>query len=182
MKYIGIDGCKAGWIAWIVSDNQAPVFKVVREDNYAQRLFAYIKDAELSSATLISFTFSSQTKNPEREPSTRPDLMFDALAEAAQSADITLVIGQAVKSQSKLERDLSRLSLAGVSIKLSPKLHAKVSIFDLNGRKAWLLGSSNITYGGFKGNTELNVVGYREADYEAVAKSVDAIVKTATQF
>ena len=30
MKYIGIDGCKAGWIAWIVSDNQAPVFKVVK--------------------------------------------------------------------------------------------------------------------------------------------------------
>ncbi|EDK26652.1 hypothetical protein VSWAT3_09148 [Vibrionales bacterium SWAT-3] len=30
MKYIGIDGCKAGWIAWIVSDAQAPVFKVVK--------------------------------------------------------------------------------------------------------------------------------------------------------
>ena len=30
MKYIGIDGCKAGWIAWIVSDDQEPVFKVVK--------------------------------------------------------------------------------------------------------------------------------------------------------
>jgi len=159
-----------------------PVFKVVREDNYAQRLFSYIKDAELSSATLISFTFSSQTKNPERGRSTRPDVMFDALANAAQSADITLVIGQEVKYGSNLERDLRRLSLAGVSVKLSPKLHAKVSIFNLNGRKIWLLGSSNITYSGFKANTELNVVGYREADYEAVAKSIDAIVKTAKQF
>jgi len=159
-----------------------PVFKVVREDNYARRLFNYIKDAELSSATLISFTFSSQAKNPVREPSTKPDVMFDALAEAAQFADITLVIGQAVKYGSNLERDLTRLSLAGVSIKLSPKLHAKVSIFNLNGRKIWLLGSSNITYSGFKGNTELNVVGYRDADYEAVAKSVDAIVNNAKQF
>jgi predicted RNase H-like nuclease len=29
MKYIGIDGCKAGWIAWIVSGNEIPTFKVV---------------------------------------------------------------------------------------------------------------------------------------------------------
>ncbi|MEZ8067014.1 DUF429 domain-containing protein [Vibrio sp. FF145] len=30
MKYIGIDGCKAGWIAWIVSGNETPEFKVVK--------------------------------------------------------------------------------------------------------------------------------------------------------
>ncbi|MFA0025627.1 DUF429 domain-containing protein, partial [Vibrio sp. 10N.261.49.A5] len=30
MKYIGIDGCKAGWIAWIVSGNEPPEFKVVK--------------------------------------------------------------------------------------------------------------------------------------------------------
>ncbi|MEZ8580419.1 DUF429 domain-containing protein [Vibrio splendidus] len=29
MKYIGIDGCKAGWIAWIISGNEPPTFKVV---------------------------------------------------------------------------------------------------------------------------------------------------------
>ncbi|WP_192890041.1 DUF429 domain-containing protein [Vibrio bathopelagicus] len=29
MKYIGIDGCKTGWIAWIVSHNEIPTFKVV---------------------------------------------------------------------------------------------------------------------------------------------------------
>ena len=28
MKYIGIDGCKTGWIAWIISDNAEPTFKV----------------------------------------------------------------------------------------------------------------------------------------------------------
>ncbi|WP_261885313.1 DUF429 domain-containing protein [Vibrio pomeroyi] len=60
MKYIGIDGCKAGWIAWIVSDNQAPVFKVVKAlDELASDL--------IGSTTLIDMPIGfSDAQTPDR--------------------------------------------------------------------------------------------------------------------
>ncbi|NAZ45868.1 DUF429 domain-containing protein [Vibrio toranzoniae] len=60
MKYIGIDGCMAGWIAWIVSDNQAPTFKVV---NTLDELV----DELAGSTTLIDMPIGfSDVQTPDR--------------------------------------------------------------------------------------------------------------------
>ncbi|MEZ8224566.1 DUF429 domain-containing protein [Vibrio splendidus] len=60
MRYIGIDGCKAGWIAWIVSDNQTPVFKVVKA------LDELVSDL-IGSTALIDMPIGfSDAKTPDR--------------------------------------------------------------------------------------------------------------------
>lgn len=60
MKYIGIDGCKAGWIAWIVSDNAVPAYKVV---NTLDELV----DELAGSTTLIDMPIGfSDSQTPDR--------------------------------------------------------------------------------------------------------------------
>jgi phosphatidylserine/phosphatidylglycerophosphate/cardiolipin synthase-like enzyme len=143
-------------------------------------MYDCIRDSNLVSATIISFSFSGNTGVAEERGSKIS--MLDLLADAAQAASITLVIGQPIKVRSGIHTDLSRLSLSGVNVMLEFDLHAKVALFDFGDRKTWMIGSSNVTRGGFSDNAEVNLIGYRESEYKLIAASVDEIVKRASSF
>ncbi len=141
-----------------------------------------IRDSNLISATIISFSFAGNTGVAGEREFESKITIFDLLAEAAQAASITIVVGQPIKVRSKIHTDLNRLSLSGVSVMLGFDLHAKVALFDFGDRKTWMVGSSNVTRGGFSDNAEVNLIGYRESEYKLIAASVDEIVNSASSF
>jgi len=145
-------------------------------------MYDCIRDSNLVSATIISFSFFGNTGVGGEKEFESKISMFDLLAEAAQSASITLVIGQPIKNQAKIHTDLNRLSLAGVSVMLGFDNHAKVALFDFGDRKTWMVGSSNVTRGGFSDNAEVNLIGFRESEYKLIATSVSEIVNSASLF
>jgi hypothetical protein len=165
-----------------MSNINIPCFSAARETKYGMRLYESIRDPNLVSATLVSFSFSGEVFVGEEKNSNMNVRMFDLLSEAAQTADITLVIGQPIRPHTKIHTNLSRLSLSGVKVMLGFDLHAKVALFDFGDRKAWMVGSSNVTRGGVRDNAEINLVGYRAPEYEMVASSVDEIVTNASVF
>ena len=159
-----------------------PCFSVARESKYGRRMSDCIRDNNLVSATIVSFSFSGSAGVAGDKEFESKISVFDLLAEAAQSASITLVIGQPIKNRSKIHTDLNRLSLSGVSVMLGFDLHAKVALFDFGERKTWMIGSSNVTRGGFSDNAELNLIGHRESEYMQLATSVAEIVNSASSF
>jgi hypothetical protein len=75
-------------------------------------------------------------------------------------------------------RGLERLHIAGADVRLHPRLHAKVYLFQsADDRCAFAVGSSNLTHQGmgFKW-AECNVRGFHPAEYENVLRATQRIV------
>lgn len=103
-----------------------------------------------------------------------------ALQAAAMNADVTVVIAdKPAREPNHEERRRSAifdLLRAGANVLTHETLHAKVFLFEEEGRCCWMVGSSNLTGGGLGANAEVNLRGYHEADYEAVRRSVQSLV------
>ena len=163
------------------NSNSVRCFRAVREETFAIKMSDIIRHPGLVSATLITFAFSGNVGLPATD-SRSGNKLFEMIGNAAQDADVTLVTGTAINPNCPGHRDLSRLSLSGVNVLTHPTLHAKVFLFDLGDRKIWMVGSSNLTRGGFAENAELNLIGYRSEEYDQIKVSADEIIAGSSLF
>jgi hypothetical protein len=133
----------------------------------------------LQSATLVSFAFDPDFKWAFREAMT--DRLVTAMHRAASVAELTVVVATNVARESseagyRRRRALSQLSMAGATVLLHDTLHAKVYLFEEEGRCCWVVGSSNMTAGGLGKNSEVSLRGFHDSDFGAVHRSVQQLV------
>jgi phosphatidylserine/phosphatidylglycerophosphate/cardiolipin synthase-like enzyme len=152
-----------------------PRFSCVDAHGVSRLIHEWLTRPTLRSATLVSFTFDPDFKWAFRDAMT--DRLVGAMHRAAGIAELTVVVATNVVRESSVagqrrRRALSQLSIAGATVLLHDTLHAKVYLFEEEGRCCWVVGSSNMTTGGLGKNSEVSLRGFHDSDFGAVHKSV----------
>jgi len=150
-------------------------FSAIREDKLARLLSRWLGIPGLEEVVLVSFAFNPRLKNGDGPLARKLELL-------ASSTTVTLItaLPQGTEAQNvhaRNQRSVFRgLVVAGVRVLIHDTLHAKVYLFRRGDKVCWVVGSSNLTHGGLSGNTEINVAGYRIADYREVLSQVEEII------
>lgn len=147
-------------------------------------LLEWLTRPYLRMATLVSFTFDLDF---QWQFSHAPSLyLAKAIQSAAASADVTIVIANTPArdpvKEARRETVLNLLQRSGVTILTHDTLHAKAFLFEEEGRMCWVVGSSNLTGGGLRTNSEANLRGHHESDYASVRSAVNALVAAARPY
>ena len=151
-----------------------PVFHVLRENRLEVLLNKWLRRSDLDEVVLVSFGFNPRYQSGDSTLARKLELL-------APRTDVTLItviprssnnvrVEAAHQSQS-----LAKLVNAGVNVLIHDRLHAKVYLFKRGDRVCWIVGSSNLTFGGLSKNTEVNIVGYRHNEYLQVVTEVNKI-------
>lgn len=151
-----------------------PVFYVIREDKLHNLLSKWLSTPELDEVVLVSFSFDPRYHRSDATLARKLELL-------ASYTDVTLITAlpegsERERIRAAKHRQLFRnLVISGVRVLIHDALHAKVYLFKRGARVCWVVGSSNLTYGGLSENTEVNVTGYRQVEFLQVASQVDKI-------
>ena len=151
-----------------------PVFHVLRENKLSNLLSRWLNAPELDEVVLVSFSFDPGYQSGDATLARKLELL-------CPETDVTLitVLPESVGNQRRRAGNpgqiLTRMVDSGVRVLIHDKLHAKVYLFKRGDRVCWVVGSSNLTFGGLSKNTEVNVTGYRQVEYLQVVAEVNKI-------
>jgi phosphatidylserine/phosphatidylglycerophosphate/cardiolipin synthase-like enzyme len=156
-----------------------PRFGALTGQSVSTLLFEWLSRPSLQEAVLVSFAFDPDFK--WALGSAAAERLAVAMERAANSADLTVIVASNVVEEptdagTRRRVVLSRLARAGATVLHHATLHAKVYLFEEEGRCCWVVGSSNMTGGGLSKNTEVNLRGFHEADFAAVRRAVQHLV------
>ncbi len=152
----------------------------LRGDDVERSLAAWLAHPRLEAAMLISFAFDGDLDwSIARGSETR---LVESLERAAASAEITLITSAEValahgRRGDRIRSVFRRLDSAGITVLRHRTLHAKIYIFQADERSCWIVGSTNLSSGGFRENEEVNLRGYHPEDFQGVqafAKTIAA--------
>ena len=140
----------------------------------------------LERAILISFAFDERLGVDEIDGSGGISLI-ERLETAAVAADVTLVLSREAayatgRRGEGIRGSFQRLDVAGIQVLLHPTLHAKIYLFAERSRVCWIVGSTNLTAGGFGNNAEVNLRGFHPVDYAQVERMAATIISEATPY
>ena len=150
-------------------------------------LWEWLRMPNLSNLTIVSFVFENLlplSANAIPRGIDTYATLFSVLGGISRISPVTFVTSppkrrDGVSPDVNRRRDLERLSNDGVRVLLHPQLHAKIYLFATADRQCWCVGSSNLTAGGLRSNTEVNIRGYHPADYLNVENAAKEIALNA---
>ena len=151
-----------------------PVFHVLRENRLENLLNKWLRRSDLDEVVLVSFGFNPRYQSGDATLAKKLELL-------GSRTDVTLVTVMPESSKNQRfqtthqRQALGKLVSAGVKVLIHDRLHAKAYLFKRGDRVCWIVGSSNLTFGGLSENTEVNVAGYRYEEYLQVATEVNKI-------
>ena len=155
-----------------VAHPSIPTFFACDGKQLERLLFQWLGRPDLDEAILVSFGFNPQYKGKDAT-------LGHKLERLAKSTEVTLVTTLSESTAGGPNRHFNafqRLISAGVRILIHDTLHAKTFLLRRGDKVCWVVGSSNLTAGGFSRNTEVNVAGYQIIDYQTVYSQVQGII------
>jgi hypothetical protein len=139
----------------------------------AERLmFTWLSRPRLAHVTLISFGLDAALEW-NTELTGNPTFVLESVERTALECPVTLVTSaEAARAEGRrgqrVREWLRKLDRAGVTVLTHDTLHAKVYLFEQADRRLWLVGSTNLSRGGFGQNEEVNLRGFHPDDYAQV--------------
>jgi phosphatidylserine/phosphatidylglycerophosphate/cardiolipin synthase-like enzyme len=166
-----------------------PTFSATDGKGLVSRLLSQLRSPYLTKVVAVSYRYNDFDLQSGRRASVNSPSGLVRLLEQ----QLALGVGVTVVTCDPFEDDmdplrgnalrgwyqgLQRLRTAGATVKLHPKLHAKVYLFEAQGnRRFFAVGSSNLTSAGMGFRwSECNVSGYHDAEYIEIQHQVERII------
>ena len=166
-----------------------PTFSATGGEGLVSRLLSQLRSPYLRTIIAVSFRYNDFDLQSGRQASVNSPSGLIRLLEQQLALGVVVTVVTSdpfgddidplrAKMVQRWHQGLQRLQTAGATVKIHPKLHAKVYLFEGDGeRRFFAVGSSNLTSAGMGFRwSECNISGYHDAEYNEVRHKVEKIV------